>query len=300
MEKIEWKKIQTNHLEFVLKNVGISFANGIRRIMEAEVPTICIDVVDYKKNSGTMEEEFIAHRLGLIPWKKTKKEMKEISMIGQQCNCGETEHCEICSIKMSVDKTGISDHQFTILYSGDIIVENKNNNNDFLVPIYDNIPITKLGKYQRVAANMWAKKCIGRMHQKWSPVHTSVYNIRPIITLNHELLKTVSSEKKKKLEKNCHANVFRYDEKTNLFDIENADQCTYCGDCERKVLKWNMKDLIVIDEYQKRQKHDFYTQDFIFLVQSKGSLSCLNILFTSFDILQRKIKRLQNDFLQII
>jgi len=307
MEKIHFLKIEKNRVEFVLENVGVLFANGIRRTMSADVPTICVDVVIYEKNSGTMEEEFIAHRLGLIPWKKRKINVTEIAMIGQECQCDETEFCEKCSIKMRIDKTGTSSDKYAVLYSGDIVVENES-----IEPVYHNIPITKLGKYQRVAANMWAKKCIGRMHQKWSPVHTSAYNVRPMITLDHQSLKQMDPIKKKKLVKGCHARVFSYDENRDFFDIENADQCTYCGECDRKIMKWNMRRVIITDEYRKKEKlydnhqhhhrinDDFHLQDFTFLVESKGSLNCLNVLVQSLDILSQKFDRLLKDVKKIV
>lgn len=54
---------------FLMSGVDISVANALRRIMLAEVPTMAIDFVEITTNTTALPDEFIAHRLGLIPLK---------------------------------------------------------------------------------------------------------------------------------------------------------------------------------------------------------------------------------------
>ena len=65
--KIEILKLDKSRIIFVLSNVDISVANALRRVMIAEVPTLAIDEVDIEINNTVLHDEFIAHRLGLIP-----------------------------------------------------------------------------------------------------------------------------------------------------------------------------------------------------------------------------------------
>ncbi|WP_136715210.1 DNA-directed RNA polymerase subunit D [Halorientalis salina] len=52
---------------FLVRDITPAFANGIRRAMIADVPTLSIDEVRVIENSSVMFDEQIAHRLGLVP-----------------------------------------------------------------------------------------------------------------------------------------------------------------------------------------------------------------------------------------
>ena len=53
--------------EFVLSKTDASVANALRRIMIGEVPTIAIELVEIETNTTVLTDDFLAHRLGLIP-----------------------------------------------------------------------------------------------------------------------------------------------------------------------------------------------------------------------------------------
>lgn len=65
--QITIRSIGKHNVDFVLSNVDLAFANSLRRIILAEVPTIAIDLVEIEMNTSVLADEFIAHRLGMIP-----------------------------------------------------------------------------------------------------------------------------------------------------------------------------------------------------------------------------------------
>mmetsp|Transcript_24885 Transcript_24885/g.68929 ORF Transcript_24885/g.68929 Transcript_24885/m.68929 type:complete len:357 (+) Transcript_24885:90-1160(+) len=65
--KVEILAMEPHEIKFVLSETDCSMANTLRRIMIAEVPTLAIDLVEFHENTTVLNDEYIAHRLGLIP-----------------------------------------------------------------------------------------------------------------------------------------------------------------------------------------------------------------------------------------
>ena len=64
--KIKVSEMKADKIVFELSETDISMANSLRRIMIAEVPTLCIDMVSFEEDSSCLPDEFIAHRLGKL------------------------------------------------------------------------------------------------------------------------------------------------------------------------------------------------------------------------------------------
>lgn len=54
-------------LDAELKNVPVSFVNGLRRILLAEIPTVVVSNVQILENSSSMTHEMIRHRTEMLP-----------------------------------------------------------------------------------------------------------------------------------------------------------------------------------------------------------------------------------------
>ena len=53
--------------------IDASIANSFRRILLSEVPTMAIEKVHVFNNTSVIQDEVLAHRLGLIPLKANPK-----------------------------------------------------------------------------------------------------------------------------------------------------------------------------------------------------------------------------------
>ncbi len=155
------------------ENVSPAFINTIRRYATTKVPVMAIDFVEFKKNSGILYDEMIAHRLGLIPL-RTDKDSYVLPESEWNAPTGDPR------VEVQLTLTTTKSKVPQIVFSGDIQSKDKR-----IVPVHADIPITKLIEGQELEFVATARMGIGEEHAKWSPGHVW-YKKYPHITITHQ------------------------------------------------------------------------------------------------------------------
>jgi len=156
---------------FVLNDVEPAIANGLRRIILAEVPTMAVDYVNIYDNTSVLFDEQIALRMGLIPLITDL----ESYVLPEDCDCG-GEGCTKCQLSLNLSAEGPK-----MIYSGDLL------SSDPKVTVADEkIQIIDLKERQTLVLEAVAKLGIGRKHAKWQAGVGCGYKNMPDITIKED------------------------------------------------------------------------------------------------------------------
>lgn len=192
--KITITEMQQDVVCFELTQADLSIANSLRRVMIAEVPTLAIEFVEFEINTSAMQDEYLAHRLGLIPLRSSVPMARW--NYTHACECDG--YCDMCSVRFTLDVSGpdaTNQNEFDIaVTSRDLITHNGqvqpvhfSNEEEEQSAHGKGITIIKLGPGQRLKIECIAVKGIGKEHSKWSPAATIAVKADPIVKLHEEM-----------------------------------------------------------------------------------------------------------------
>ncbi|GMM35010.1 DNA-directed RNA polymerase II core subunit [Saccharomycopsis crataegensis] len=181
---VKIRDVQPDCVNFVLSECDLALANSVRRSIMAEVPTLAIDIVEIEENSTVLADEFISHRLGLIP---LQSDDVDSLLYNRDCSCGD--YCELCSVVLTLHAKCTSEGIQTV-YARDLLVEPNHSNLKIGQPILNDDAnkgsvICKIKKHQELKVKCIAKKGISKEHAKWSPVAAVGFEYDPWNKLKH-------------------------------------------------------------------------------------------------------------------
>jgi DNA-directed RNA polymerase subunit D len=275
--EIEFSSLNDSLARFTLTGASPAFANAFRRAMIGEVPTLAIEDVRIYDNTSAFFDEMLAHRLGLIP---IKTDLSTYST-KEKCSCGGA-GCPGCMVTFTLSVEGPK----TVL-SGDLIPQDPN-----ATPVYDNIPIVKLTKGQKLVIEAHAILNTGREHAKWQPTLVCGFKNYPVISISE------ACDACGKCVDICPRAILEVpspkDKKIKVVDGK-LPECSMCKLCEKVCLESGIGDEPAITISAEADRY-------IFVVESDGSLPVKEIIERALhyirdqsDELERQISEISGD-----
>lgn len=198
------------HASFSLVGLDTSLANAFRRILITEIPTLAIEKVYIENNTSVIQDEVLAHRLGLIPFNGGREGLRSFLQWHKKPGPGESSdaHCfEWNTVQVDLNVTcsrnkdaapGETDparafHHANV-YARDLVFipagkqASYFSGDDAIRPVNPDILIAKLRPRQTINLSMHMHKGIGADHAKFSPVATASYRLMPTITITKPIL----------------------------------------------------------------------------------------------------------------
>lgn len=155
------------------------------------------------------------------------------------------------------------------IYSGELVSAEDRE----VKPASAEIPIAELAPGQSIKLEAYARLGRGKVHAKWQAASKAVAKPTPIVTI-----KNASTAKGKQLEDICPVHILV--SRDSGLAVTDPYKCTYCMECMRLD-----PDSISIEESK---------DDFIFSLESVGSVDAMNILLTGVDVMMKDFKDLNS------
>jgi len=218
--------------------VDAPVANALRRILIAEVPTMTIEKVFIYNNTSIMQDEVLAHRLGLVPIKVDPRKFVFKDKTAVDYTSSETivfrlhKKCE----RNPHPKDNSEEEKYinSTVYSRDlewVPQAEQGDEFDVIRPVHEDILLLKLRPGQEVELDAYCEKGLGRDHAKFSPVSTATYRLLPEISFQQD----ITGKDAEELVEICPMKVFDIEDlgKTKRAVVARPRNCTVCRECIR-------------------------------------------------------------------
>ncbi len=201
--KVTTLEDKPNYLKLLIEDADPATVNALRRTILGEVPTMAIDEIYIYENSSSIWDEYIAHRLAMVPL-KTDLKMIPIPMTKDKQDS--------YTVTLNLDVEGPKTVYSSDLQSSDPKVR----------PVSGKIPIVDLLEGQRLRLEAKAIPGIGEWHAKWQPGLASyqmVFNVD-----------ASGCENKKECVESCPRKALKLEGDKIVFD---PLKCNGCGECRK-------------------------------------------------------------------
>jgi DNA-directed RNA polymerase subunit D len=256
-------------LKLYIEGISLHVLNSIRRAIIAETPTMAVDYVVFIENSSAFYDEYIAHRLGLIPL-RSDDAMPRYKPPEECAEAGE-KHIFPADCFAKFDLVVEAEEEERVVYAKDLVPTDP-----YVTPVYGDIAIARLLKGQRIKLEAYARLGRGKEHIKWSPVSVVAHKYVPVITINYNncdnCLKCVDA---------CPRGVLKTSENRVVVDEGKVLDCHFCRLCES-----------VCPSRAIRVSHR--ENAYVLKLEFTGALSPKNTLVIASDVLIKKLEEFES------
>lgn len=288
-------KNEENQMEIEFEPIDAPIVNALRRIIMSEVPTMAIEKVFIADNTTIFQDDFLAHRLGLIPIKADPRFFEYRDEADQEGTPQDTIELTLkikCIKNPDASKeTGVTDLYLNRSVTSESIKWQPLGNQANLIkepikPVNDDILIAKMSPGQALDLKLHCVKGIGRDHAKFSPVATVYYRLLPTIQLTRPIFGEDA-----KLLKSCFSK--------GVIEVESDDvgnEIAVVSNARNDSLSRNF---YRYKQFENAVKMGLKKDHFIFYIESTGILSTETIFNESIEILISKCRNLLREVQEI-
>lgn len=289
--KVDVRSVGERSCQFDLVGIDTSVANAFRRIMISEVPSVAAEYVYVFNNTSVIQDEVLAHRIGLVPLKVDPDQLTWIDKQAEEKDKFTDENTIVLSLDVVCThnpnaESGNSDpenlYRNSKVYARDLKFEPQGKQaelfaNNPIVPCDPDILLAKLRPGQEISVRVHCVLGIGADHAKFSPVSTASYRLLPVI----DILEPIVGQDAQQFKKCFPKGVVGINDKGEAY-IKDARKDTV----SREVLRH--ENLAPKVKLGRRKDH------FMFSVESTGAMPAEEIFFKSVRILKNKAEFLKN------
>jgi len=161
-----------DELSFIISNVHTSIVNSVRRILLSEIETYAFNEINIIKNTSILHDEFIKHRISLIP-----------------LNCDDNIEIELKVQNNDPDILDVTSNDIKIVQESMINDRRAEEQTTLGLPFVRDILLIRLKNGEELSFTAKTKLDIGQTHAKYQPVSIVAFKIlKSVIHLNEKFL----------------------------------------------------------------------------------------------------------------
>ncbi|MDK2891770.1 MAG: DNA-directed polymerase subunit [Methanohalophilus sp.] len=257
--EVDLLELSDRSARFILSGVDASFANGLRRAMLADVPTLAIEEVGIYNNTSVLYDEQIGLRLALIPIATNYDEFVPHT----ECSC--EDGCPACSVTFTLSVE--AEDEDRMVYSGDLVSSDPK-----VSPADSSIPIVLLKPGQKLVLEATATMGFGHDHARWQAGVACGYKNLPVIEI-HDCDRCGACVKA------CPRSLITLDADSAKVAADDVLKCSLCKLCA------DACDINAINVSED-------VNSFIFTMESDGSYSAQQLIINAVSTIKEKASRL--------